>query len=190
MPEIPAFCQECGAVFGSGIVIDDATNVTLAGNSAGPCPECSGTGHIPDGVFNFVDEAVEVLSAPEHSSEQLRRLVALIEEASQENASPEEIEESIRTELPEFASLTGWLPQTRKELYDFLKLLLLAVSILPPALSGSEEEVELSEQERRKLVDEVVQYAIKERNLQIDQQATGILEELRADPDSTSSGAD
>ena len=60
----------------------------------------------------------------------------------------------------------------------------------PPALSGSEEEVELSEQERRKLVDEVVQYAIKERNLQIDQQATGILEELRADPDSTSSGAD
>ncbi|MCS3757472.1 hypothetical protein GGP90_002256 [Salinibacter ruber] len=137
-----------------------------------------------------MDEAVEVLSAPEHSSEQLRRLVALIEEASQENASPEEIEESIRTELPEFASLTGWLPQTRKELYDFLKLLLLAVSILPPALSGSEEEVELSEQERRKLVDEVVQYAIKERNLQIDQQATGILEELRADPDSTSSGAD
>lgn len=190
MPELPAFCQECGAVFGSGIVIDDTTNVTLAGNTAGPCPECGGTGHIPDGVFNFVDGAIEVISAPEYSLEQLRRLVALIEEASQENASPEEIEESIRTELPEFASLTGWLPKTREELYEFLKLLLLAVSVLLPVLSGSEEEVELSEHERRKLVDEVVQHAIEERNLQIDRQATDILEELRDDPDSTSSGAD
>ena len=190
MPELPAFCQECGAVFSSGIVIDNASNVTLAGNTAGPCPECGGTGRIPDGVFNFVDGAIEVISAPEYSLEQLRRLVALIEEASQENASPGEVEEMIRTELPEFASLTGWLPQTREELYEFLKLLLLAVSILLPALLGRYEEVELSEQERQRLVDEVVQRAIKERNLQVDRQATDILEELSDDSDSTSSSGE
>ena len=110
--------------------------------------------------------------------------------AVQENASPGEVEEMIRTELPEFASLTGWLPQTREELYEFLKLLLLAVSILLPALLGRYEEVGLSEQERQRLVDEVVQRAIKERNLQIDRQATDILKELSDDSDSTSSSGE
>ena len=50
--------------------------------------------------------------------------------------------------------------------------------------------MELSEQERQRLVDEVVQRAIKERNLQIDRQATDILKELSDDSDSTSSSGE
>src|SRR5690606_2909480 len=40
MPEMPAFCDNCGAIFGSGFVFENCRNVTLSENRVGPCPNC------------------------------------------------------------------------------------------------------------------------------------------------------
>ena len=72
---VPAFCDTCGAVFTVGIVANGPNVFTFSGTRAGPCPSCGGMGHIPDGIFSFVGETIEVLSAPERTLDELSRLV-------------------------------------------------------------------------------------------------------------------
>src|SRR5712691_4196594 len=97
---VPAFCDTCGTVFNSGIVVENATNITFVGNSAGPCPVCGGMGHIPDGVFNFVGNTIQILSAPQRTVNELSRLAQIIREAREKKETPEEVAKKIREELP------------------------------------------------------------------------------------------
>jgi SEC-C motif len=127
---VPAFCDKCGAVFGSGFVADNSTNMTFVGNRAGPCPACGGMGHTPDGVFNFVGNTIEILSAPQRTVEELSRLAKIIGEAKGKNRSPEQVSETIRNEIPELTSFADSLPKTRTELYAFLTLAMSAITLL------------------------------------------------------------
>ena len=136
--DVPAFCDTCGAVFRSGFsVVGDASNITLVGNTAGPCPVCSGLGHIPDGVFNFVGSTIEILSAPQRTRDELGRLAAILREAKQAKQSPEAVAEAIRTQVPGFSGVADLLPKTREELYAFLALVVSVVTLL---LQGPSDE--------------------------------------------------
>lgn len=126
---IPAFCDTCGAVFRSGIVVKNSTNITFAGNRAGPCPACGGTGHIPDGVFNFIGNTIEILSAPKRTVDELSHLTNILREAKEKQRSPEEVAEKIREELPELSGLADLLPKTRAELYAFLALIVAVIAL-------------------------------------------------------------
>ena len=101
MPSIPAFCDTCGTAFPSGLFFEKALKVTLYGNVSGPCPSCGGMGHVPDGVFNFIDNTIEILSAPQRTVEELTRLVQIIHEAKAKQQSNEQVVAQIREELPE-----------------------------------------------------------------------------------------
>lgn len=39
-----------------------------------PCPRCGGTGYVPDGVYNFTDNAIELVEGPESTVTDLKRL--------------------------------------------------------------------------------------------------------------------
>lgn len=123
MPELPAFCDSCGAVFGSGFIIDNSVNVTLSGNKSGPCPVCGGTGSVPDGVFKFVGGTMEILTAPQRTIDQLKRLAQILGSARQRNATAEEVKEEIRREVPELSKLADWLPANRTELYAVIAII-------------------------------------------------------------------
>ncbi|MFB8427147.1 hypothetical protein ACOSZH_24260 [Priestia megaterium] len=56
MPMLSAICDKCKSAFSSGISVE-GSKITLSGNTAGPCPKCSGTGRITDGTFNFIDNS-------------------------------------------------------------------------------------------------------------------------------------
>jgi len=127
---VPAFCDTCGAVFNSGIVVENATNITFVGNRSGPCPVCGGMGHIPDGVFNFVGNTIQILSAPQRTVSELSRLTQIIREAREKKETPEEVAKKIREELPELASLADLLPKTRGELYSFLALIVAVIALI------------------------------------------------------------
>jgi hypothetical protein len=127
---IPAFCDTCGAVFPSGIVAENATNMALVGNRAGPCPVCGGVGHIPDGVFNFVGNTIEILSAPRRTIDELSRLTKILREAREKKEAPEAVAQKIRDELPDLAGLADLLPRTRAELYAFLALIVAVIALL------------------------------------------------------------
>jgi len=130
MPMIPAFCDNCGTAFSSGIAVSDCMNVTLSGNKAGPCPECGSMGSVIDGVFNASAQVLEVVSAPYWTYKRLEELAGRIQRIQESSDSPEEKTERFKAEVPELASISDVLPKTRSELYAALGVVIAAISVL------------------------------------------------------------
>ena len=73
----PAICDDCEAVFASGLVIPERLGEpTSYRRSAGPCPRCGGRGHIPEWVHRFHTTAVDARRRA--SPEQISALTAAL----------------------------------------------------------------------------------------------------------------
>lgn len=127
---LPAFCDTCGAVFRSGIVVDDFTDARFAGNSAGPCPVCAGTGHVAGRVFDFIGSAIPILSAPQVTEDRLTRLATILTEACGRRRSLDEIGASIDDQVPELAGIADLVRKDSAELYSLLTLIVAAIALL------------------------------------------------------------
>lgn len=79
MVELPGFCDTCGAIFPSPFAFENARNITFSNVEVGPCPNCGGTGHIPDGVYDFFGNTIQLLSGPGRTEAELRRLATILE---------------------------------------------------------------------------------------------------------------
>jgi hypothetical protein len=112
------------------MVADNARQTYLSGFKSGPCPRCGGMGHFPDGIYDFVDNAITLLQGPERSASELERIAAILREARQKGTSSEELKRQIRDEIPELKSLGDLLPKTRPELYAFIALLIAILTLL------------------------------------------------------------
>jgi hypothetical protein len=130
MPIVPAFCDTCGTVFNSGIFIESSTDIVLSGNRSGPCPQCGEMGHIPDGVFNFIDNTIEILSAPARTIQELTKLAEILHDAKTKAQSKEEVTDRINKEIPTLSLLGKLLPDNRSDLYGFLSLIMTVVPLL------------------------------------------------------------
>ena len=139
MVSAPAFCESCGSVFPSDFAFDGVVGVTLEGCTSGPCPNCGGMGHVPDGLFNFIGNTIQVLAAPERTFEQLTKLSAIVREAREKNLPSNVVVERIRREVPAFASLGDLLPKSRADLYGFLGVLLAAAALVMQFSQGTQE---------------------------------------------------
>ncbi len=128
MPAVPAFCDTCGTVFNSGLFVEESSNITFAGNKSGPCPRCGGMGHVPDGVFNFIGNTIEILSAPERTVSELVGLARILQEAREKREDREQVTARIEKELPSLSVLAKLLPANKNELYGFLGVVIAAVS--------------------------------------------------------------
>lgn len=139
MPSVPAFCDTCSTVLNSGIFVENATNITFTGNQSGPCPNCGGMGHIPDGVFNFIGNTIEILSAPERTIAELTQLANILREAKAKSETREQVVSRIEKEVPSLSKLVKLLPENRSELYGFLAVVLAAIPLFTqtPAASSS-----------------------------------------------------
>lgn len=133
MPSVPAFCDTCGTVFNSGIFVENSTNISFAGNQSGPCPSCGGMGHIPDGVFNFIGNTIEILSAPDRTIAELTQLARILAEAKSKSETREQVASRIEREIPSLSKLAKLLPENRAELYSFLAVVLAAVQLFTQA---------------------------------------------------------
>lgn len=114
---MPAVCDNCGTIFDSKFAFNgEIIALQLEGNKVGPCPTCGQIGHIPDGLYNFVDNVLEVLSAPDRTIEELNRLSEILHAADKNNSTPEQVKTQIETEHHELHSLIDdLLPKTREE---------------------------------------------------------------------------
>jgi uncharacterized protein YecA (UPF0149 family) len=129
MPILPAFCDTCGTAFSSGIFVENSTNISFSGNKSGPCPQCGGMGHVPDGVFNFIGSTIEILSAPERTISELLSLARLLREARAKTETKEQVASIIQKELPALSLLAKILPENKSELYGFLGLVIAAIAL-------------------------------------------------------------
>lgn len=140
MPEMPAICDTCGTIFRSGFSFGSSFGVLLRGNKSGPCPRCGDMGHVPDGLYNFVGDVIQVLSAPARTIDELRRLEDILRRARAAQKTQDEVAEEIRKEVPSLTPLAALLPRNRSELYTFLALVASAVQLiltLQPQASGN-----------------------------------------------------
>ena len=140
MPSVPAFCDTCGTVFNSGIFVENSTNISFSGNRSGPCPSCGGMGHVPDGVFNFIGNTIEILSAPERTIKELTRFAQILQEAKEKAETRAQVVSRIEKELPSLSGLVKLLPENKSELYGFLALVLAAIPLFsqtPPAQNST-----------------------------------------------------
>lgn len=145
MPDIPAYCDTCGTVFSSGIFIENATNVTLEGNKAGPCPTCGGWGSVRNGVFNFIGNAIEVLNSPARTSKELQRFSEILITATNEQMTLEQIEDEIQKELPEFNTLLSFLRSIQTKFPNLALWINTLVMIIAMSSAGAEEPTQKPE---------------------------------------------
>jgi hypothetical protein len=122
---MPAICNTCGTAFPSGFAFENCRSVSLQGNQAGPCPKCGGRGDIPNGIFSFIDNTIEVISANYKTVETLRNIYNVVEDIKNENLSSEKMTEKIIKNIPELNSFT------QNELNrENISLLLAAIALL------------------------------------------------------------
>ena len=140
MPEMPAFCDNCGTVFGSGFVFENCRSVTLKGNRSGPCPKCGGMGSIPDGVYDITENAIKLLQGSVKTVQQLHKLSVVLAEAQKRKLSKEQVQENIQQTVPELQNFASVLPQTRSELYGFIGILLAAIGLMISAYSTFKDD--------------------------------------------------
>lgn len=115
--------------FHQAIVADNSTNVSISNCTAGPCPKCGGLGHIPDGVYNFIGDSIELLSGPQRSLNELKKLAYILETAKKRETNPQALKNEIKRSVPELSSISDLLPKTRSEFYNFIIMLSTVVTL-------------------------------------------------------------
>lgn len=121
LPNMPAICDVCGTIFPSRYSFNDVTNLTIgSGNTDSPCPSCKkighyNVGHLPTGTFNFYDDTIEILRAPERTIQELQRLSQILRKAKGNNSTPDQVKSEIQKETPGLKGLLDLFPQTREE---------------------------------------------------------------------------
>jgi len=146
MPMIPAFCNTCGAIFPSGIRADNCTNMSLSNCASGPCPACGGMGHIPDGVYNFIGDTIELLSGPGKTVNDLNKLAAILRHSQKKGLGIDQIKQQVQKEVPELASITDLFPKTRQDVYQYIIIILMIIGMLyPNALSDAKARISPNE---------------------------------------------
>jgi hypothetical protein len=133
---IPAFCDTCGAVYRSGIVVARISDDVPADNRAVPCPVCDNRGRIPGGVFDFLRAAIVILAAPERNLHELTRLTEILSEATDKKLSSDAIVDAVRHELPGLAGVAELFPPAQAGLNSYISMTV-ALSVLIWGASSS-----------------------------------------------------
>ena len=128
MVRLPAFCSNCGAVFPSAYAVEDSKHLELKG-CVSQCPSCGIMGRVPDGVYDFVEDAITLLSGPESTKEELARFAEIVERARRENLSPEAFGVEVRRDAPAYVAIADQLASSerRQSHRDYLMILLAAI---------------------------------------------------------------
>ncbi|WP_287032975.1 hypothetical protein [Methylophilus sp.] len=136
MPDVPAFCNRCGTAFPSGLSFNNSYNIKIRNVISGPCPKCGAMGTVPDGVFNFIDDTIEILSAPQTTIDDLHRLSEIIEQAKRFKYSAAYLSAQIEQEVPNLISLRSFLPKDATQLAAYLAVLVSIIALIVTSQSN------------------------------------------------------
>jgi len=138
MPAIPSYCNKCKIVYNSGIFIGGGI-AELYGNTS-TCPVCGSTNRIPDGLYNFIDNTINLVNSPYLTLGSLRRIKKSLVNIQKQNLEVVDIKDKINKEIPELNSLVDTLPRTRIELYEFLLVILAVLTLAISSFKGDQKQ--------------------------------------------------
>lgn len=153
MVMLPAICDNCGTIFASGFDFASVRNISMRGNKSGPCPKCGEMGSIPDGVYDVVDNVINVTALSKLSNVQLLK----IRDDLQNAQTIEQQKEIIKS------SPYGKMVENDDEKFDvksFISWLIIIIEVLT-ALNGYRNNLKEPEQEMTITQDDVIEYMIK-----------------------------
>lgn len=131
MAIVPVFCDNCRTVFAaSGFIAGDARGLSLKKARLGPCPSCGGKGRVPEGVYDFMGDAVRALGDPAQPPEKLARLSQIMDEGRSRHASSQEIARDLEAEAPSLQPVTETLAEPERDGTRWIALLSTVVSVL------------------------------------------------------------
>ena len=165
MSQLPAICDNCGAVFPSGLAVSGMS----VGVKSGPCPACGRMGSIPDGIYNITGNVIRLLAGPQKTIKQLQQIADVIAEARDTVAEPNKAVEIIKQEAPELSSIVDVLPKTRNELYGFLTVLLVAVGTVITGIALYKDKAP-SEVDVQNMIDKTIEQTMQQQEKGIKQQ--------------------
>jgi hypothetical protein len=101
----------------------------MAGNTAGPCPNCGATGTIPDGLYSFIGQTLRIVStwSPGH-----RQRLATELAAAKAGPNPRAAAEAAIRKEPDLLGVAQRLliPRDAGEFWAFVAVLLAAIALL------------------------------------------------------------
>lgn len=153
MVMLPAICDNCGTIFGSGIQAINSRNITIKGGKTGPCPKCGAMGVIPDGVYDVIDDVINVVALSNISNLQLLKI-----RDDLQNAKTIEQQKEIIKNSP-----YGKMVEKDDEKFDvktFINWLIIIIEVIT-ALNGYQNNLKEPEQEMTITQDDVIEYMIK-----------------------------
>jgi hypothetical protein len=141
----PAICDKCGTIFPSGFAFEKGASATIVGSKSGPCPNCGGMGSIPDGLYEFVGETLNIVSS--WTPERIQSLTAALETAR--NApNPRAAAEAVIAENEDLLGIAKKLliPRDAGQFWGFVAALLALLALLnacqtDPSITVNEQTV-------------------------------------------------
>lgn len=97
MFNLPAICDNCGLNFPSGFAIGSGAQLMITNNTSGPCPNCGGMGHIPNGIYEIVNDVEAILKID--NGEQIFKLQRILNTPNKFETK-KSIEKKIKEETP------------------------------------------------------------------------------------------
>jgi len=188
MPELLAFCDDCGSLKPSGVFVNNIEKLTLDSNTAGPCTVCGGSTSIPDGVYRVIDHSVELIAGTADSLAKLKRLVTFLHETQEGSLNKAAVSEELRSIDPSFVSLSKWLPDSPTALFT---LLTLVVSVIYNTLNLRLSYHQLELQEKQSIKTSAIQESIRTSRQEIGdlyQRIQKLEDALTEKPDSLQAG--
>lgn len=128
MANFPAFCDNCGTAFNSGINLSGSIRLTIANSKSGPCPACGAMGTIPDGTFNIEEHLITFLSGPVSTYEKLKELQQILEQAKLNNESAEATLKAVESVSPTIATVARTFSPDR--ILTYLGLVIATVDLV------------------------------------------------------------
>lgn len=140
MALVPVFCDNpaCQTVWASaGVIGGNATSIRMTGNKVGPCPNCGGMGSVPDGVYNLVDDTLEIVSLASGglSIDALQRLIGSVRRASTTNESAAAFKARVAAETPDLAPVVNVFMRQSSSSGSFQQQLVTFLTILTVILA-------------------------------------------------------
>jgi hypothetical protein len=127
--EAPAICDTCGTIFGSGFAFGPGASATMIGGKAGPCPNCGGEGSLPDGFYEFVGEALNIVSS--WPADRIRGLDEALREAKSA-PNPRAAAEAAIAKNPDLLGIASKLliPRDPAQFWAFIATLIALLTLL------------------------------------------------------------
>ncbi len=130
MTSFLAFCEnpKCGTVFEVTNLIGGAGNITvhMTNTKAGPCPACGASGLIPDGVYQYANQAVSLLTGPETSVRVLQQVHEILKKAKHELISKEDVLEKVEKISPKTAKAL----QNAPEITNYIQWITILIALI------------------------------------------------------------